>query len=114
MGVAYPRGSTFGLPLVFKDKDTPSPFVEVLPADPDGEAQRKALPDHIYMDCMGFGMGCCCLQVWNGVLVAGSLEWFGLFHGCFGMWRCGVVCCGGMHVCGCRQAGWGCVLKYQV
>ncbi|KAI9203672.1 glutamate-cysteine ligase-domain-containing protein [Polychytrium aggregatum] len=22
-----------------------------------------ALPDHIYMDCMCFGMGCCCLQV---------------------------------------------------
>lgn len=22
-----------------------------------------ALPDHIYMDHMGFGMGCCCLQV---------------------------------------------------
>ena len=22
-----------------------------------------ALPDHIYMDSMGFGMGCCCLQL---------------------------------------------------
>lgn len=22
-----------------------------------------ALPDHIYMDAMGFGMGCCCLQL---------------------------------------------------
>ena len=22
-----------------------------------------ALPDHIYMDAMGFGMGCCCLQI---------------------------------------------------
>ncbi|KAL5493226.1 hypothetical protein EMCRGX_G014373 [Ephydatia muelleri] len=48
---------------VFRDEATPTPFVEVLPADPDGEAQRKAQPDHIYMDCMGFGMGCCCLQV---------------------------------------------------
>lgn len=22
-----------------------------------------ALPDHIYLDAMGFGMGCCCLQI---------------------------------------------------
>lgn len=29
----------------------------------DGEAARAALPDHVYMDAMGFGMGCCCLQV---------------------------------------------------
>jgi glutamate--cysteine ligase catalytic subunit len=21
------------------------------------------LPDHVYMDAMGFGMGCCCLQI---------------------------------------------------
>ncbi|KAI4896330.1 hypothetical protein NFI96_015778 [Prochilodus magdalenae] len=47
---------------VFKDKNTPSPFVEVFPED-DGEAARAALPDHIYMDAMGFGMGNCCLQV---------------------------------------------------
>ncbi|MGH0159434.1 UNVERIFIED_CONTAM: hypothetical protein FKN15_040115 [Acipenser sinensis] len=47
---------------VFKDKNTPSPFVETFPTD-DGEAERAALPDHIYMDCMGFGMGNSCLQV---------------------------------------------------
>lgn len=47
---------------VFKDENTPSPFVEVFPED-DGEAARGALPDHIYMDAMGFGMGNCCLQV---------------------------------------------------
>lgn len=29
----------------------------------DGEAEKAALPDHIYMDAMGFGMGCCCLQL---------------------------------------------------
>lgn len=50
--------------LVFKDKCTPSPFVEEFPED-DGEAARAALPDHIYMDAMGFGMGNCCLQVVN-------------------------------------------------
>ena len=28
------------------------------------EAQNgAALQDHIYMDAMGFGMGCCCLQM---------------------------------------------------
>lgn len=48
--------------VVFKDKNTPSPFVENFPED-DGEAARAALPDHIYMDAMGFGMGNCCLQV---------------------------------------------------
>lgn len=25
--------------------------------------EGAALPDHIYMDAMGFGMGCCCLQI---------------------------------------------------
>uniref|UniRef100_A0A3P8VTN5 Glutamate--cysteine ligase n=1 Tax=Cynoglossus semilaevis TaxID=244447 RepID=A0A3P8VTN5_CYNSE len=47
---------------IYKDKFTPSPFVEEFPED-DGEAARAALPDHIYMDAMGFGMGNCCLQV---------------------------------------------------
>ncbi|XP_016422478.1 glutamate--cysteine ligase catalytic subunit-like [Sinocyclocheilus rhinocerous] len=47
---------------IFKDKNTPSPFVETF-AEDDGEAVRGALPDHIYMDAMGFGMGNCCLQV---------------------------------------------------
>ena len=49
--------------LVFKDTNTATPFKEHFPAD-DGCAARNVLPDHIYMDCMGFGMGCCCLQVW--------------------------------------------------
>uniref|UniRef100_A0A8D0CJL7 Glutamate--cysteine ligase n=1 Tax=Scleropages formosus TaxID=113540 RepID=A0A8D0CJL7_SCLFO len=47
---------------IFKDQSTPSPFVETFPGD-DGESVRAALPDHIYMDAMGFGMGNCCLQV---------------------------------------------------
>lgn len=25
--------------------------------------EGAALPNHIYMDAMGFGMGCCCLQI---------------------------------------------------
>lgn len=49
---------------IFKDKKTPSPFIEDFSAlGDDGEAARTAKPDHIYMDCMGFGMGCSCLQV---------------------------------------------------
>ncbi|XP_046885598.1 glutamate--cysteine ligase catalytic subunit isoform X3 [Hypomesus transpacificus] len=47
---------------IFKDKSTLSPFVEKFLED-DGEAARASLPDHIYMDAMGFGMGNCCLQV---------------------------------------------------
>ena len=45
---------------VFKDTNTPSPFVENFN---DPEANKAAKPDHIYMDCMGFGMGNCCLQL---------------------------------------------------
>ncbi|KAM5256788.1 glutamate--cysteine ligase catalytic subunit isoform 2-T2 [Ctenodactylus gundi] len=46
---------------IFKDKNTPSPFIETFPED--DEAARASKPDHIYMDAMGFGMGNCCLQV---------------------------------------------------
>ena len=50
--------------VVYKDSATEHPFVEdfSLLGD-DGEAQRAAKPDHVYMDCMGFGMGCSCLQM---------------------------------------------------
>lgn len=47
---------------IFKDTNTPSPFIEKFDNDHDGESARASLPDHIYMDCMGFGMGNCCLQ----------------------------------------------------
>lgn len=49
---------------IFKDKNTLSPFVEDFSEyGDDGEAKSAAKPDHIYMDAMGFGMGCCCLQL---------------------------------------------------
>ncbi|KZT10714.1 glutamate-cysteine ligase catalytic subunit [Laetiporus sulphureus 93-53] len=64
------RGSKVAINLpLFIDKNTPRPFVDptipwqrnVYPEDP--EAKRGAAKiDHIYMDAMGFGMGCCCLQ----------------------------------------------------
>ena len=49
---------------VFKDKNTPEPFVEDFTKyGDDGEAKNANKPDHIYMDCMGYGMGCSCLQM---------------------------------------------------
>lgn len=65
------RGSKVAINLpLFIDDNTPKPFVDpaipwqrsIYPEDP--EAKRgAALLDHIYMDAMGFGMGCCCLQI---------------------------------------------------
>ncbi|KAG1731469.1 glutamate-cysteine ligase-domain-containing protein [Suillus paluster] len=57
------------LPL-FIDEKTPRPFVDptipwqrsIYPEDPEAK-NGAALIDHIYMDAMGFGMGCCCLQL---------------------------------------------------
>ncbi|EMD37301.1 hypothetical protein CERSUDRAFT_113950 [Gelatoporia subvermispora B] len=65
------RGSKVAINLpLFIDENTPRPFID--PTIPwernlyaeDHEAKDgAALPDHIYMDAMGFGMGCCCLQI---------------------------------------------------
>ncbi|KAL7678416.1 hypothetical protein ACOME3_004641 [Neoechinorhynchus agilis] len=47
---------------VFMDTNTPNPFID--PAvDKFPDETKRAVPNHIYMDAMGFGMGCCCLQV---------------------------------------------------
>ncbi|XP_071957719.1 glutamate--cysteine ligase catalytic subunit-like [Antedon mediterranea] len=48
---------------IYKDTNTPSPFIEKFPNDADGESARAALPDHIYMDAMAFGMGNSCIQM---------------------------------------------------
>ncbi|KDN42501.1 putative gamma-glutamylcysteine synthetase [Tilletiaria anomala UBC 951] len=55
---------------IFHDINTPKPFIDpTIPWDRDifpGDKEAKegaAKADHIYMDAMGFGMGCCCLQV---------------------------------------------------
>ncbi|OLL24332.1 Glutamate--cysteine ligase [Neolecta irregularis DAH-3] len=54
---------------VFVDTNTPRPFIDAMipdrylyPEDDDSRA-GAAKEDHIYMDAMGFGMGCCCLQI---------------------------------------------------
>lgn len=50
--------------VVYKDTNTKSPFVEDFrPLGDDGEAERTAKPDHIYMDSNAFGGGCCALHV---------------------------------------------------
>ncbi|KAI5611561.1 glutamate--cysteine ligase catalytic subunit, partial [Silurus asotus] len=61
--IRHRRGEKVAINVpIFKDQNTPNPFVETFPED-DGEAASAALSDHIYMDAMGFGMGNCCLQV---------------------------------------------------
>ncbi|NP_001108242.1 glutamate-cysteine ligase, catalytic subunit S homeolog [Xenopus laevis] len=61
--IRHRRGEKVAINVpIFKDQNTPSPFIERFPNDMDNEAVA-AKPDHIYMDAMGFGMGNCCLQV---------------------------------------------------
>lgn len=65
------RGSKVRINVpIFRDVHTPTPFID--PSIPweraefaeDPEAKLgAAYADHIYMDAMGFGMGCSCLQV---------------------------------------------------
>lgn len=43
---------------IYVDSKTKRPFTEPL----EDEEKEKATPDHIYMDAMGFGMGCPNLQ----------------------------------------------------
>ena len=65
------RGSKVAMNMpIFFDTKTPKPFIDpAIPWDRElfpGDREAKdgaALPDHIYMDSMGFGMGCSCLQI---------------------------------------------------
>ncbi|KJA27880.1 hypothetical protein HYPSUDRAFT_83574 [Hypholoma sublateritium FD-334 SS-4] len=65
------RGSKVAINLpIFVDENTPQPFIDptiswdrsIYPEDVEAKL-GAALPDHIYLDAMGFGMGCCCLQL---------------------------------------------------
>ena len=51
--------------LVFVDKNTPQPFLEdfSIHGDDGGANEIAVTKNHIYLDAMGLGMGCCCLQV---------------------------------------------------
>ncbi|KZP05939.1 glutamate-cysteine ligase catalytic subunit [Athelia psychrophila] len=65
------RGSKVAINVpIFVDTNVPRPFIDpTIPWDrdiypEDSEAKNgAALPDHIYLDAMGFGAGCCCLQL---------------------------------------------------
>uniref|UniRef100_A0A6G1S840 Glutamate--cysteine ligase n=1 Tax=Aceria tosichella TaxID=561515 RepID=A0A6G1S840_9ACAR len=45
---------------IYRDIYTPDPFYECFT---DLEARKASRLNHVYMDAMGFGMGCCCLQI---------------------------------------------------
>lgn len=49
---------------IFPDQQTKDPLREINEDAlfPDASDEGAAVSDNIYMDCMGFGMGCCCLQ----------------------------------------------------
>ncbi|KAF9996985.1 hypothetical protein BGZ65_007429, partial [Modicella reniformis] len=65
------RGSKVAINMpIFHDKNTPKPFIDPTiptftdyPEDKNAIEEGAALPDHIYLDAMAFGMGCCCLQI---------------------------------------------------
>lgn len=49
---------------IYHDKKTPKPFIDpTIPRERSLFPEGAALPDHIYMDAMVFGMGCSCLQI---------------------------------------------------
>ena len=45
---------------IFKDEKTPWPFTEEFECP---EAKKNAKENHIHLDHLGFGPGCCCLQI---------------------------------------------------
>ncbi|KAI9218943.1 glutamate-cysteine ligase-domain-containing protein [Blastocladiella britannica] len=56
------RGEKVAINLpIYPDQHTPKPFRE--PGLEAEYASGAAKPDHIYLDCMCFGMGCSCLQI---------------------------------------------------
>lgn len=59
------RGEKIAINIpIFKDVNVPCPFKEDLSKlGDDGSGSEAAKLDHVYMDAMGFGMGCCCLQL---------------------------------------------------
>ncbi|GAA5974921.1 hypothetical protein JCM5350_004505 [Sporobolomyces pararoseus] len=66
------RGSKVAINMpIFFDEQTPKPFIDPTiprnrndwPEDKNAIEEGAALENHIYLDAMGFGMGCCCLQI---------------------------------------------------
>ncbi|XP_036143230.1 glutamate--cysteine ligase isoform X4 [Monomorium pharaonis] len=49
---------------IFRDENVPLLFKEdFISKGDDGSSSKAAKDNYIYMDAMGFGMGCCCLQL---------------------------------------------------
>ncbi len=50
---------------IYDDVKTPRPFYDPVPPEPFPEQfdPINVAPDTVHMDCMCFGMGCCCLQI---------------------------------------------------
>ncbi|CAD6191449.1 unnamed protein product [Caenorhabditis auriculariae] len=70
------RGSKIFMNVpIFKDSNTPDPYVEDFSKFGDSQDYQDAKPDHIYLDHMGFGMGCCCLQVTFQTVNVGEARW---------------------------------------
>jgi len=67
LNLFVPVTSTHG--IVYKDQNTPSPFVDHIPTT-DETRLKNTVVDHVYLDCMGFGMGMCCLQVNSDPLIS--------------------------------------------
>ena len=42
---------------------------------PDKESNKNSIPDHIYVDHMGFGVGMCCLQVTFQTVNVNEARW---------------------------------------
>ncbi|VDP99505.1 unnamed protein product [Trichobilharzia regenti] len=58
------RGAKIAINVpIYQDTHTPQPFIEKFPESNDPNASSAALPNHVYLDAMGFGMGCSCLQI---------------------------------------------------
>jgi glutamate--cysteine ligase catalytic subunit len=58
------RGSKVAINVpIFRDIQTPIPFIEMIQSERIIDLEKDAKVDHVYMDAMGFGMGCACLQV---------------------------------------------------
>ncbi|KAF7998291.1 hypothetical protein HCN44_009689 [Aphidius gifuensis] len=63
--IRYRRGEKVAINLpIYRDENVAKPFKEnLLKLGDDGSSEKAAKDNHVYMDAMGFGMGCCCLQL---------------------------------------------------
>ncbi|CAD6198734.1 unnamed protein product [Caenorhabditis auriculariae] len=69
------RKITINVPI-FKDINTPSPYIEDLSMHSERpEDYKDAKQDHIFLDHMGFGTSCCCLQITFQAVNVNEARW---------------------------------------